>query len=116
MTPISGEVFLLLADAFLEKKKGQEKGKLMLTNYRVLFFNGGVIRVDMPFGLIAKVNYNEKQQCIVYTLKYPHYWRFIIAVPSKYSQFKNVGEIYYKSSDIKKMFAFDYALKIMPPP
>jgi hypothetical protein len=58
----------------------------------------------------------DKQQRIIYTLKYPHMWRFRVLSDSKYSQFKNVGEIYYRTGNIKKMFAFEYALKIMPIP
>jgi hypothetical protein len=116
MTPINGEVFFLLVDAYLEGKKSQEKGKLMLTNYRVLFFKDRTKRVDLPFGRIAKVDYIDKQMRIIYMLKYPHFWKFSITSTSKYSQFKNVGDIYYKTDVIKKMFAYEYALKIMPIP
>lgn len=88
----------------------------MMTNYRVVFFKEGAKRVDLPFGRIAKVEYFDKQLRIIFTLKYPHQWRFRIVSPSNYGQFKNVGDIYYKTDNIKKAFAFEYALKIQPIP
>lgn len=78
----------------------------MLTNYRVLFFKDDTKRVDLPFGIISKVDYIDKQLRIIYMLKYPHFWKFSIAAASKYLQFKNVGDIYYRTDNLKKMFAF----------
>lgn len=88
----------------------------MLTNFRVLFFKNGRKRVDLPFGSISKVEYLDKHSRIIYRLKYPHFWKFTISKYNKYEQFKNVGNIYYMSNEIKKMFAFEYALKLSPIP
>jgi hypothetical protein len=87
-----------------------------MTNYRIVFFKDGAKRVDLPFGRISKVDFIDKQQRIVFLLKYPHQWRFRVVSSSKYVQFKNVGEIYYKTDNLKKAFAFEYALKITPIP
>lgn len=35
---------------------------------------------------------------------------------NKFMQFKNVGDIYYKTDSLRKTFAFEYALKIVPIP
>jgi hypothetical protein len=82
-----------------------------MTTYRILFFKNGYKRVDLPFGFIAAVDYNDKLCKITFHLKYPHSWKFYIINSHKnYGYFKNFGYIYYKTKEVRNLFAFQYAL------
>jgi hypothetical protein len=58
LIPIPGEHFLLLYEAVLQGSTTMERGELMMTNYRFLFFKERTRRVDLPFGLIQDVEYD----------------------------------------------------------
>lgn len=69
----------------------------MMTNYRILFLKENRKRVDLPFGLIQKVDYEDKSHKVIFKLKYPHSWTFRIISPrKKYAFLKTFGPFYFK--------------------
>lgn len=114
-TPLPGELFLALVQAELEGRSGEERGKLLVTNYRVLFFAGERKRVDLPFGLIDRMDFLEKCMQLVCHLKYPHQWKFFIAAPlPHYVRLRAIALPYFRPANPSLAFAIEYALRSPP--
>lgn len=66
----------------------------------------------MPFGVIKDVEFDDKQQKVTFSLKYPHVWKFrIINSLKKYTFLKNFCPFYIKPAELKNNFAYQRFLK-----
>lgn len=83
---------------------------MLVTNYRFVYFKGGMRKLDLPFGFIEECKFQKNQVFIAY-LKYDHFWKLRIVSPKDYDKLNIFLQIYLKVDTISSAFAFAYALK-----
>lgn len=62
---LEGEAFLHLANVFIQNESCNEKGKLLITNYRFAFFIGSKLKVDVALGYIERISTREDKNSVV---------------------------------------------------
>lgn len=86
--PVYGEIFIMIFESFLIGERKKEKGKILVTNYRIAFFIKSKKKVDVPFGFISHTQFHDKKGELFIHLKYPQVWKFEFKEKNKTDQLK----------------------------
>ena len=107
---LEGEIFLNLSEVTIQNENCNERGKLLVTNYRFAFFIGTRLKVDVALGYIERVTSRQDRGGVVIEihLKHSPIWRFRYDNKSEGEGVDNILELYAFPTKVTDFFAFSH--------